>query len=159
MKRYHEHLLITGEFKSSDEIKSVVKLGRLLHKTAHVLNNNHNRTLSGFKLNTQQTVILSFIAQNEDEGVNSRDLERLLALTNPSVSSVVATLEKKGLISKMKDPKDMRNHHLYLTKDGLSLAKDSSKVMGENNQKTFGVLSKNEQDQLHNLLLKVLDQV
>lgn len=158
VKRYHEHLLITGELLSNKEMKSVVKLGRLLHKTAHVLNNIHNRSLQYLKVNTQQTVILSFIAQNEKDGVNSRDIEGLLSITNPSVSSIISSMEKKDLIFKRKDPKDKRNQLLYLTKPGYELAKESSKVMIENNQKTFGVLNEEEQNQLNTLLTKLFER-
>ncbi len=155
MKRYHEHILISEELKHSEETKTVVKLGRILHKTAHILNNNHNRTLSVLKLNTQQTVILSFIFQNEDQGVNARDLEQLLSLTNPSVSSVVSTMEKNLLILKRKDPKDMRNQLLYLTNSGKKLAVMSSDIMIQNNQEIFKVLTNEEKDVLYTLLQKV----
>lgn len=157
MKTYHEYLLIKEDKKDREKTESVVKLGRILHKTAHILNNIHNRSLNSLKLNTQQTVILSFIYQNEQEGVNSRDLEKLLSLTNPSVSSVVSTMEKNQLILKRKDPKDLRNQLLYLTELGKKLTTKSSMLMIENNHETFGVLNAREQTELHRLLQKVFD--
>ncbi len=155
VKRYHEHLLISKELRDDKETSSVVKLGRILHKTAHILNNTHNRSLSDLKLNTQQTVILSFIFQNEEEGVNSRDLEDLLSLTNPSVSSVVSTMEKNQLILKRKDPRDLRNQLLYLTDSGRKIAQESSIIMIKNNLETFGILDLKEQTELFRLLEKV----
>ena len=44
LKRHQPHLLITGELPPSTEVKSLVKLGRVLHKIAHVLNNIHIRS-------------------------------------------------------------------------------------------------------------------
>ncbi|NLB21319.1 MAG: winged helix-turn-helix transcriptional regulator, partial [Clostridium sp.] len=86
------------------------------------------------------------------------DIEGLLSITNPSVSSIISSMEKKDLIFKRKDPKDKRNQLLYLTKPGYELAKESSKVMIENNQKTFGVLNEEEQNQLNTLLTKLFER-
>lgn len=55
-------------------------------------------------------------------------------------------MEKKDLIFKENDPKDKRNQLLFLTKSGYEVAQESSKVMIENNKKTFDVLSKEEQN-------------
>ncbi len=78
--------------------------------------------------------------------MNSRDIEGLLSITNPSVSSLISSMEKKDLIFKENDPRDKRNQLLFLTKSGYEVAQESSKVMIENNKKTFDVLSKEEQN-------------
>lgn len=57
-------------------------------------------------------------------------------------------MEKKDLIFKENDPRDKRNQLLFLTKSGYEVAQESSKVMIENNKKTFDVLSKEEQNSL-----------
>ncbi len=78
--------------------------------------------------------------------MNSREIEGLLSITNPSVSSLISSMEKKDLIFKENDPRDKRNQLLFLTKSGYEVAQESSKVMIENNKKTFDVLSKEEQN-------------
>lgn len=79
----------------------------------------------------------------------------ILGIQPGSLSEILSKLEKKGYITKEKDPEDGRKTIILLTKEG----EDSIELRNyqEHNNKLFDVLSDEEQDELRRLLIKLLD--
>lgn len=83
---------------------------RLLYcGTSQVMNN----ALSEMELTSAQGHIMGFLA-HRDEAPCPRDVEEHFGLSHPTVSGLLARLEKKGFISLQPDPKDKRCKRIYI---------------------------------------------
>ena len=77
-------------------------------------------------------------------------------MTNPTVTGLVKTLEKKGLIERKANPSDSRSKILCPTQKTLEM-KDLLYSLGEQLEETLtGVLTSEEKQELLTLLNKLL---
>ena len=76
-------------------------------------------------------------------------------LTSGSMTAAANRLESKGLVERVRDPKDGRSFYLHLTKTGLKLIRNAYQKHSENLEKTFACLNENERKDLVRLLKKV----
>ena len=84
------------------------------------------------------------------------DLERAYSMTNPSVTSVLHTLEKKGLINRAENAEDRRSKVISLTQKALDL-RDELDVAGDRLEEAFTKnLSSAERSEMIVLLKKML---
>lgn len=78
-----------------------------------------------------------------------------LLIPNSSLTYVLDVLEKRGYVSRRKDPHDRRRQLVSLTEEGTSVFKDIYEVHFEYMQEIFSVLSDDEQKQLEEMLKKL----
>ncbi|MFF3372164.1 MarR family winged helix-turn-helix transcriptional regulator [Streptomyces sp. NPDC002680] len=90
--------------------------------------------------------------------VEAKKVAELSGMSRAAVSSLVATLEKDGLISKERAPHDKRAVHLTLTEKGLAAVTGAFREHNAREQAWAGSLSPDEQSTLIGLLEKLTAQ-
>ena len=96
---------------------------------------------------------LSIMRDGED--VYQRDIETFFKLRRSTVSSLLNTLERKGLLRREPVPHDARLKKLVLTEAGLAISGQARSVMQKMNQVLIQGLSPEEVTQFSELLGKV----
>jgi DNA-binding MarR family transcriptional regulator len=98
-------------------------------------------------------------SQMRDRQVCQRDIEREVGLRPSSVSTMLANLEKNGLIKRSIDQSDARTKFITLTNQGEDLCEKNKKLMDCCDELVQSALTEEEQILLKNLLSKVLDKI
>lgn len=62
-----------------------------------------------------QARIMKYILENKDKEIFQKDLEHKLNLRRATVSEVLSTMEKKGLIKREKNERDARSNKIILS--------------------------------------------
>ncbi len=111
-------------------------------------------TLRQSKLTIPQYFILSLLS--EKDGRPFKELANVLACTRATVTGIVDTMEKKGLVERCPNPEDRRSLLVKLTDKGAGLLGSTPGL-----EKTYGsccdVLTPVEMYELSHLLKKLSD--
>lgn len=97
-------------------------------------------------LTSIQTRILGHLrhAQEENRDVFQRDIEDVFRIKRSSVTSVLQTLEKKGLIVRESIPEDARLKKLVLTQKAIKLQSCTYHILGEMEQDVRSTFTEQE---------------
>ena len=106
-------------------------------------------------MTVSQLSTLGYLAMVEESNVYQRDIETFFHLRRSTVSSLLNTLERKGLLRREPVPHDARLKKLVLTETGLALSTQALSVMQRMNQVLIQGLTPEEVVQLSGLLGKV----
>jgi DNA-binding MarR family transcriptional regulator len=117
--------------------------------------------LSEYGISAAQLNTLIFVkkSQLKNKSVCQRDIEREIGLRPSSISSMLANLEKDGLINRVIDESDARTKFITLTKQGEELCNKNKKIMDRCDEVVQSALTEEEQVQLKCLLTKVMDKI
>ncbi len=96
--------------------------------------------------------VLALLAHNP--GATSRQLCATLDILPPNFVSLIAALDRRGLIERRPHPRDGRAVGLHLTPAGLTLAQDTEKIVVEMESELAGRLTVRERATLQRLLQK-----
>lgn len=86
------------------------------------------------------------------DGMSQRDLADLLHLSRPTVTGILQTMEKAGLIARRRDEKDQRLTRVYLTDEGRAMNERLRRVLADYINETFAPLSETDRRELEQLL-------
>lgn len=86
--------------------------------------------LAPYSMNLTQFKIIAYLYDAPPASIRQVDLERAFSMTNPSVTSVLHTLEKKGLIQREENPEDKRSNVIRLTDKAIQM-QSALKDVGE----------------------------
>ncbi len=86
-----------------------------------------------------------------------RQLIEMLDVDKSSMVYLIDTLEELGLAKREPAAGDRRAHAISITQAGAARLSESRKAIKSVNEKRYGVLSASEQDQLRNMLWRVLE--
>ena len=132
------------------------KVSVLIKKSSLIFDKYVNQLLAQYHLSSSQFRILMILYKSPDCSVRQTDIEAAFSMTNPTVTGLVHSLEKNGLVKKIPNPEDKRSRFLVLTEyaesrrnEFLSLADSIEKEMTDG-------LSETEAAVLSELLLKVI---
>lgn len=89
-------------------------------------------------------------------GLTNADLEHFLHIERPSVTSLINGMEAKGWVERKDHPKDARSKCLFLTPEGLALARDTRHFAEDIERKVFSGFSREEVATLRALLEKII---
>jgi len=106
-----------------------------------------------YRLRPVDFSVLSLVVHNA--GITSRQLCSALGILPPNLVSLVATLEKRGLIERMPHPRDGRATGLHVTPAGMKLMRQAERTAAELEAEVARRLSPSEQRTLLRLLRKV----
>lgn len=102
-----------------------------------------------------QCQIIEYIICNKKKDVYQKDLEQVLNLRRATVSGVLHTMEKNGLIERITDEKDTRTKKIILNNEiPKKFAKYSKKIKNIENNIIKGISDKDLE-----VFLKVLSQM
>ena len=102
------------------------------------------------------TMAIGYALLNIDkEGTPSTKLGPKMGMEPRSMTRMIKSLEKNGLIEKKPDKKDKRMVRLFLTESGNELRKKSRDVVIKFNEKIFETINQNEL----NICFKVLKEI
>jgi DNA-binding MarR family transcriptional regulator len=136
-----------------------IQLGGLMHRIGHALYQMNEESLEEAELTFAQYRILMDLRFgerfNEYPGMNPSDLSERLGVTRNTVSSLIRSLEEKGLIARQLDADDRRRFIIELTEAGRErVHQHASRHFGVLSD-CFGVLDQDEKEQMIKLLRKL----
>ena len=134
------------------------KTGFLI-KQVHILQEQRlNRKFEHFGLTAAQTFTLVslFKAREKNEKLNQKDLERILDISNPTVTGILNRLEAKDLIRRVTCKHDARIKYIEVTKKAIELDKEIRKTFKEAEEQLVSSLTPEEIDRLNEYLIRIL---
>ena len=81
----------------------------------------NNRELFSNELSPSQMIIMDYILNHQSEDIYQKDLENILNLRRATVSGVLQTMEKHGLIKRVICEKDVRCKKIILNDEAREL--------------------------------------
>ncbi|RDV04656.1 MarR family winged helix-turn-helix transcriptional regulator [Undibacter mobilis] len=118
-----------------------------------------NSLAKHFELSGPQYTIFMAIARFEgQEGINARDLSKLLQVSPGFIATEIKSLVSLGLLTKSIDGRDRRMHRLQTSDQGRKLLRTNSSFVCKMNDLLFGGLTSEEVQQLVTLSSKLTHQ-
>lgn len=93
----------------------------------------------------------------EEGEMTQKELQDRLGIQPGSMSEIVAKIEGKGLIFRMKDEMDRRKIKLTITEKGRHFYEEKMKERMEEERRLFDALSTEQQEELQFLLTKLFE--
>ena len=129
--------------------------GRLIHILHNCTDQTMNSALSSMGLTGAQGCIIGFI-NHRQEPPCAKDVEAAFQLSHPTVSGLLARLEKKGFIEFRPDENDRRFKRIYLLEKGRQVHETVHAVIDSNEQRLVQDFSEAEKQLFHALLLRAI---
>lgn len=128
----------------------------LLKQAFHFSLKTVNDAISSHGVTTAQIGLMRQLAN--EPGLSGAELARRLLISPQGAQLAIAALEDRGLVERKQDPQHGRILQTYLTDQGRDVV---SAVLADAlaaHDQVFGVLSPDEQQLLHDLLARVVEQ-
>lgn len=127
-----------------------------LHTADHQSYLRANHLLKPYDITVQQALILHYLSRNSDNNINQKDIEIYLGISNPSVTSLMKTMVRKGLVRRLPVRTDARSYMLCLTDRGQQLQSSITQAFSQLAQEIHTGLTTEEQKQFEILLDKII---
>ena len=118
-----------------------------------------NRTLAKFDLTGGQGAILGYLVHHPEIEICQKDLEKEFELSHPTMSSIVARMEAKGIVSTEALEKDRRFKKIVLTEKGKALDREVFSFIEENDARLMHGFSEEEKQKMIELLYRMMQNV
>lgn len=102
-----------------------------------------------------QARILKYILEKKSEVICQKDLENYLKISKATISEVLLTMEKKGIIKRVSMPNDARAKRIVLTNTSLERFQELEKNFSDINEKLIEGISDDELARFLNILNKM----
>ena len=129
-------------------------LGYLFIKICKNRRNIANEMLAGFGIHAGQDVLLYYLSRKDGQTIS--ELVKNICVQHATISNMISRMEANGLISKLKDDRDMRVSRIYLTGKGRTAMNKIEKVWDSLEQQTIEGFLPEEEKKLKKLLQQVL---
>lgn len=129
-------------------------IGRLIKTSYITLRREVEELLRPLGLTHTQWSALSVIRHYP--GITPSQLEPILMIERPSVTSLMNGLESKGFIFRKDHPSDGRSKQIYLTGAGLKMAEDTQHFTAVLEERVQAGMTAAEFDTLRALLIKMV---
>ncbi|MCD8309015.1 MAG: MarR family winged helix-turn-helix transcriptional regulator [Clostridia bacterium] len=106
-----------------------------------------------------QAMIFIHVSEKHGKKVCQRDIEREINLRPSSVSSLIKNLEAQGYLTRTYSTGDARQKFVELTDKGREVCLMNKEMMDKNDSIIQEVLTKEEQEELKRILLKIADSI
>lgn len=107
------------------------------------------------KPRTTQMLIMEYLACHPEEDVLQRDLEKYLRISRASVSDVLSTMEKNGMIRRSRGKRDARTRTVALEERAKQRMKEGDRAL----EKLMGIATKGIPPSQLKTFEEVLDQM
>ena len=114
-----------------------------------------NNALASMELTAAQGPILGFL-ERSDRPLCPRDIEEEFHLSHPTVSGLLARLEKKGFIEFRPDPEDRRCKRIYLLDKGRQCNELMYQVIKNNENQMVRDFTEEEKELFGQLLRRAI---
>ena len=104
-------------------------------------------------------MILGFLHRNIDNNVNQKAIQEKMKVKGSSVTSILNTMQKSGLITKVVNPDDGREFFIKLTEKGKYIGGNIKSVLEGIDGKAEEILNEEDKIVLRSLLQKILDNI
>ena len=129
----------------------------VLIKTASIeFDKMANPILADYDLTASQCRILKFLFLQQNQSARIVDIEKECAITHPTVLGLLDSLEKKGFVLKIANPKDARSKLISLTPKAKDMQHELEMVVAKIDHSWVETLSEQERKELQKLLQKLL---
>jgi DNA-binding MarR family transcriptional regulator len=139
------------ELEGVDELSA--RAFRAFLATAKLHFKNMMATMAGSRTHPGQAMCLRLLSVND--ALSQRDMARMLHVSPPTVSKMLSTMEKAGLVERKPDEADQRLTRVYLTAAGRERSEEMGAAVGEYVNATFAMLTERERRDLARLLDKL----
>lgn len=130
--------------------KLVREVNRLHFSTFH-------QTLSQFGLGKGQPPILKYLSLND--GCKQSELAQNEHVTAATITVMLQTMEKNGLIVRKSDEKDLRIMRVYITDKGRSVQQKCDEAIKNLEKEIYADFNQEELDAFRRLLVKKRDRL
>ena len=114
--------------------------------------------LASMELTAAQGPILGFI-EHAQQPPCSRDIEEAFHLSHPTVSGLLARLEKKGFIEFRPDPEDRRCKRIFMRPKGRACNETMHGIIDENESRMVRDFTEEEQVLFEQFLLRAIENM
>lgn len=130
-------------------------VGRL-RRTSNVWKKSMDSVFREHGLSSIEFDILATLRRSDEAEVTPTELYKSLMLSSGAVSTKIEQLVKRGYVLRVASAEDRRSCKVTLTQEGVRVVDETLNSHVANMNNMLNVLDKQEQDQLANLLKKVL---
>lgn len=128
----------------------------IMYRIAHNCIKVQNEWIKEFSISTPQAVILGLITFFSDYDINQKTLSEKMGVKESSISSIIKTMIKNGLIYKEQSKTDGRNYILKATDKGAEISVKVEASAKKFEDYFYAKLTTDEKTQLKNILLKLI---
>jgi DNA-binding MarR family transcriptional regulator len=114
-----------------------------------------NKLVKKLDLTIAQGFMVYLLLENQGEGLNQRNLEHLMMLSNPAVTGVITRLEAKGFIRRSKSFGDRRYNIINPTEKCLALKEEFYSHIFESEDRILAGFTEEEQKLLYRFLKRM----
>ena len=136
----------------------MLTFGLLFRSLDCALRQSMDLALSDMDLTFAQGHIMGFLAQCAAPPC-AKDIEDRFQLSHPTVSGLLARLEKKEFIAQRPDPQDRRRKLIYILPKGQRCNETMHAVIQRGDKKLLEGFSQEEADRFRQYLLRALHNV
>ena len=125
----------------------------IMIKRANIeIDRNANQLLAPYGLTHSQFKVLKFLLMHKGENVRQIDLEQFFYMTNPTVTGMLQTLEKKGLVTRTVNPEDKRSKLIMLTDKTIGMEKELFRIGPQLDDRIAEALNEEQKEEIKKLL-------
>ena len=106
-----------------------------------------------------QLQILHYLILHREKGVYQKDLENLFTLKRATISGVLQTMEKNGLIYRVSDEKDTRTKKIYVHQKTMEIFLEGKEKLTEVEQVLVKNISEKDLDHFKKTLEQMISNV
>ncbi|MBR5535136.1 MAG: MarR family transcriptional regulator [Clostridia bacterium] len=133
------------------EVEKLVREVNRLHFTMF------HQALSQYGLGKGQPPILKYLSLND--GCKQTEIAKREHLTAATVTVMLQTMEKNGLVERKNDDNDLRIMRVYITPKGLEVQKKCDEAIEEMEKKIYEDFTSDEIEVFRKLLTKKRDRL
>lgn len=142
-------------------MKKHYPIGLMIKKIHTAFETETNKELVKLNLTRSQVEILIFVRTQmmKNIEVNQIDIEKEFNLKNPTVTGILNRLEEKNYIKRIQSSKNARYKKIVITENVFTILEQASKHGRVMEEKLKKCLTKQEQEDLTNILDKIINYI
>lgn len=118
-----------------------------------------NNVLAEMDLTSAQGHVMGYLEFRKDDPPCPRDIEEKFHLSHPTVSGLLARLEKKDFIALGPDPDDRRCKRVYILPKGHEGSEELHRLMHANEERIVRDFTPEEREQFAQFLIRAINNL
>lgn len=147
---------LKGEIQQTQPFRSVSQEATLgLFRTTDILKRHLSQMMEEHGLTLQQYNVLRILRGAGEKGLPTLTIAERMVERTPGITRLIDRLEKKGYVGRERPPGDRRRVICRITSTGLELLLELDDPIGEYDDRSLAMLTKEEQATLIQLLDRI----